>query len=131
MILSKLCQTKIEPFDKCKHDHRELLLTTVNIQQENVISLPCITNVRDIQNLLLATKNNTGIDGFTFQWGDDNTWHAHILQIKCGNFNLSIKKGTAKSTDASIYFTAILKKAEQGWKTLKEQFEVKLSICFF
>ncbi len=49
--------------------------------------------------------------------GKGKTVSVNIGQIRCAEWKKSIAGG-AKATDASCYFTAIVKKANKGWETL-------------
>eukprot|EP01033_Poteriospumella_lacustris_P002256 gene2256-1651_t len=59
-----------------------------------------------------------GLDSFVLMRGQGNSVSVEVTQINCGELGKWITFGGAWSTDASKYFTAILKKANRGWDSL-------------
>ena len=84
--------------------------------------------IGEILDKVMAVTPDKGLDSvyFTEEPGDATTAAAaagriievHVSQIKLGQMGKMINLGTSKSSDASSYFTAILKKAEIGWAAL-------------
>eukprot|EP01039_Chlorochromonas_danica_P007592 gene7592-8392_t len=59
-----------------------------------------------------------GLDSFVLMRGEGNSVLVGVTQIKCGELGKKITPGTAKSSDASKFFTAIVRKANVGWESL-------------
>lgn len=59
-----------------------------------------------------------GLDSFVLMRGEGNSVLVQVTQIKCGELGKKITLGTTKSSDASKYFTVIVKKANAGWESL-------------
>jgi hypothetical protein len=69
---------------------------------------------------VMAISPDKGLDSVYFTKPDatGDIIEVHVSQIKCGEMGKSIAHGTIGSTDASKYFTAILKNAAVGWDKL-------------
>ena len=117
MILTKICSAKLEPFDKCIVENLELSFSkNTNV---DAFSLSTIKNIEELSNKLIAMEKDSGLDGFLIQASNNaGIYDVHTLQIKCGELGKTLKFGTDSSRDASVYFTAIIKNAEKGWKNL-------------
>ena len=66
----------------------------------------------------MAITPDKGLDSVYFTQPNTTHIEVHVSQIKLGQMGKTIDSGTINSSNASSYFTAILKKAQVGWDAL-------------
>jgi len=107
LIIRRLIEKKIRPFENCRYDELEIALT-----KPDPLDLS--------KKIAFTVKQDKGIDGAICYPPEDGNSKIIIFQIKAGQLNKRIMKGTESSADASMYFTAMCKKAARGWKELQK-----------
>jgi hypothetical protein len=129
-LLKKLISNWDEfPVEDCvgfEFYNRYISFSNISNNNKNILNIKNINVPEDLSNELFGLTEEEGIDGIMFIYNKSTKeMYCHILQIKTGGIDESIRLGNLNSKNKSLYYLAMIKSMENGFNKFKNKLNNK------